>query len=55
MKTQDVSMPAPQHTDARDATQPARGIAKTTIFALGDEFIRPEQILGSVATLPLDC
>ena len=29
--------------------------AKTVIFALGDEFIRPEQVLGPVATLPLDC
>ena len=35
--------------------QLARGRAKTAISALGDEFICPEQVLGPVATLPLDC
>ena len=55
MKTQDISMPAFQYTDARDATT-ARGRAKTTIIAaLGDEFIHAEQVLGPVSTFPLDC
>ena len=39
----------------KEMLQPARGRAKTAISALGDEFICPEQVLGSVATLPLDC
>ena len=35
--------------------QPARGRAKTKLSALGDELIRPEQVLGHVPTFQLDC
>ena len=35
--------------------QPARGRAKIKLSAPGDELIRPEQVLGHVPTLPLDC
>ena len=41
-------------TRMQEMLQPARGWAKTTISALGDEFIRPEQVLGPVPTFPLD-
>ena len=42
-------------TQMQEMLQPARGRAKTAISALGHEFICPEQVLGPVATLPLDC
>ena len=54
MKTQDILMPAFQYTDAKYATAHTRESEDQT-FSLGDELIRPEQILGHVPTFPLDC
>ena len=39
----------------QEMLQLARRRAETAISALGDEFICFEQVLGPVATLPLDC
>ena len=42
-------------TQMQNMLQPARGRAKIKLSALGDELIRPEQVLGHVPTFPLDC
>ena len=38
----------------KNMLQPAPGGAKIKLAALGDELIRPEQVLGHVPTFPLD-
>ena len=52
MKALEISTPAFQYTDAK-GLQFARGRAKTTVSTLGDEFVRPEQVLRLVPTFPL--
>ena len=54
MKTQDASMPR-FSTQMQEMLQPARGRAKTTFSALGDELIHPGQALGPVPAFPVDC